>query len=111
MILVGGLGTSLQPALKDKPKCLALINGKPFIDILIDRCILQGLNRFIICVGHLKEQVIDHLDNRKDCEIIYSEEDKPLGTGGAIKKAHEYSVSNDTFIINGDTILRTMSTA
>ena len=43
VILSGGLGTRLQPVLKDKPKCLAPINGKPFIDILLDNCIEQGL--------------------------------------------------------------------
>ena len=36
VILAGGLGTRLRPVLKDKPKCLATINGKPFIDILLD---------------------------------------------------------------------------
>ena len=58
IILAGGLGTRLKPILKNRPKCLALINGKPFIDILIDNLIEQGLKRFIICVGYLQEQVI-----------------------------------------------------
>ena len=83
VILAGGLGTRLQPVLKDKPKCLAPIDGIPFIDILLDDCIEQGLQRFIICVGYLKEQVIEHLCKRNDCIIVFSEEDTPLGTGGA----------------------------
>ena len=66
MILAGGLGTRLQSVLKDKPKCLAPINGKPFIEILLDDCIKQGLRRFILCVGYLKEQVIEHLSQRND---------------------------------------------
>ena len=47
VILAGGLGTRLRPKLNNKPKCLAIINGKPFIDILLDNCIAQGLKRFI----------------------------------------------------------------
>ena len=105
VILAGGLGTRLKTVLKDKPKCLAPINGKLFIDILLDHCIDQGLRRFIICVGHMKEQIIKHLSNRKDCEIVFSDEGEPLGTGGAIKNAYEY-IKGDSFIaMNGDSFI------
>ena len=90
VILAGGLGTRLQPVLKDKPKCLAPINGKPFIDILLDNCINQGLRRFILCVGYLKEQVIKHLSNRNDCKIIFSKEDESLCSGGGNQLRQPY---------------------
>jgi len=80
------------------------INGKPFIDILLDHCIDQGLRRFIICVGYLKEQVIKHLKDRNDCEIVFSEEDEPLGTGGALKNAEPILKSDLVLVMNGDTI-------
>ena len=106
VILAGGLGTRLQPVLKDKPKCLAPINGKPFIDILLDNCIDQGLRRFILCVGYLKEQVIEYLSNRNDCEIFFSEEDEPLGTGGALKNAEPFIKSNPVLVLNGDSFVK-----
>ena len=102
VILAGGLGTRLQPVLKDKPKCLAPINGKPFIDILLDNFIDQGLQRFIICVGYLKEQIIEHLRERNDCEIVFSVENEPLGTGGALKNAETYIKSDPFLVMNGD---------
>ena len=105
VILVGGLGTRLQPVLKDKPKCLAPINGKPFIDILLDDCINQGLRRFILCVGYLKEQVIEHLSSRIDCEIIFSVENKPLGTYGAIINAEKHINCDQLLVLNGDTFV------
>ena len=105
VILAGGLGTRLKPILKNRPKCLALINGKPFIDILIDNLIEQGLKRFIICVGYLQEQVIQHLTCRNDCEIVFSKEYKPLGTGGALKKA-QYLIKSDLYmVLNGDSFI------
>ena len=105
VILVGGLGIRLRPLLINKPKCLMSINGKPFIDILLDYCIDQGLRRFILCVCYRKEQVIEHLRNRNDCKIIFSEEDKPLGTGGAIKNA-ELNIENNEFLVfNGDSFI------
>ena len=58
VILAGGLGTRLKKVLNNEPKCMALINGKPFIDILLDNLVSQGLKRFVICVGYFREQVI-----------------------------------------------------
>lgn len=104
VILAGGLGTRLRVVIKDKPKCLAPINGKPFIDILLEHYIEQGLKRFIICVGHLHEQVTEHLKERDDCEIIFSLEDEPLGTGGAVKKAIPLVESENVLVANGDSI-------
>lgn len=106
VILAGGLGTRLNPVLKDKPKCLAPIKGRPFIDILLDECIDQGLRRFIICVGYLKEQVIEHLSDRNDCEIVFSEEEEQLGTGGALKNAISQIKSDPVIVMNGDSISR-----
>jgi D-glycero-alpha-D-manno-heptose 1-phosphate guanylyltransferase len=83
---------------------LAPINGKPFIGILLDDYIEQGLNRFVLCVGHLHEQIIEYLKDRDNCEIIYSIEDAPLGTGGAIKKAIPFIASDNIMIANGDSI-------
>ena len=105
IILAGGLGNRLKPILKDRPKCMALINGVPFIDILINNCLKQGLRRFIICVGYLKEQVIDHLGNRNDCEIMFSQENKLLDTGGALKKAQPLIKSDIYLVFNGDSLI------
>jgi D-glycero-alpha-D-manno-heptose 1-phosphate guanylyltransferase len=105
VILAGGLGTRLKSVLNDKPKCLASIKGKPFIDILLDDCINQGLRRFILCVGYLKEQVIEYLSKRNNCEIVFSEESEPFGTGGALKIAEPH-IRSDTFLaMNSDTYI------
>lgn len=104
LILCGGFGTRLRDVVKDKPKCLAPINGKPFIDILLDDYIKQGLKRFVLCVGHLHEQIIEYLKDRNNCEIIFSIEETPLGTGGALKKAIPFVESDNILIANGDSI-------
>ena len=61
--------------------------------------------RFIICVGYLREQVIQHLKHRNDCDIIFSEEVKPLGTGGALKNAKNLIISDPYIVINGDSFI------
>ena len=105
IILAGGLGTRLKPVINDLPKCMAPIDGKPFIDFILDYCTRQGLKRFIFCLGHLKEIIIDHLSSRNDCETLFSIEKKILGTGGAIKNAENFICSNQSIILNGDTFV------
>ena len=105
LILAGGKGSRLQPVMNNKPKCLALINGVPFIDILLDDCIRKGLRNFIVCVGMYSDQVVDYLSKRNDCNIVFSNEDEPLGTGGAIKNAKNLIKSDPFVVMNGDSYI------
>jgi NDP-sugar pyrophosphorylase family protein len=103
VILCGGLGTRLKETVPNKQKCVAEIAGKPFLDILIDTVIRHNFRRIILAAGHLAEQVIEYAKNRQDCEIEISLEDKPLGTGGALKNAKKFIYSDNFLVMNGDT--------
>ncbi len=105
VLLVGGLGKRLKSIVHDKPKCLVSINGKPFLDILLGYLTRQGLRRFILCVGYLGEQVIDHLNGYNNCEILFSVEKTPLGTAGALKKAQHHINSSNILVMNGDSFV------
>ena len=104
IILCGGLGTRLRPAVSDRPKALAKIDDKTFLDILIGDMLKHGFKNIILCVGHLKEQIKDHFNYEKDYSIEYSEEEYPLGTGGALKNARSLIKSNTFMVMNGDSI-------
>lgn len=104
VILCGGKGTRLQSVVSDRPKGLALISGKPFIDILLGYLEFQKVRRVILCTGYLKEQYEDYFKSKKNLDIIFSAEDKPLGTGGAIKNAIDVIGSESFFVFNGDSI-------
>ena len=104
LILCGGAGSRLRPLISDRPKGMALIGGRPFLDILVDDLLKQGFQRIIFCVGHLKEQIIEHFKSRKDVDFQFSEEDVPLGTGGAVKNALPRIHSNTILVLNGDSI-------
>jgi NDP-sugar pyrophosphorylase family protein len=104
VILCGGKGTRLYPAVSDRPKALATFGDTAFLDILIDSLKNNGFKRFILCVGYLKDQIKDHYKERDDITVLFSEEDEPLGTGGALKKARSL-IKSDTFVVmNGDSI-------
>ncbi len=102
VILCGGLGTRLNTLLPNAPKALASINGVPFLDKLMTTVNKQGFEKFVLCVGHLKQQIIDHYSQTTNFDISYSLESQQLGTGGAIKNALP-AIKNNFFIaMNGD---------
>jgi NDP-sugar pyrophosphorylase family protein len=107
LILAGGLGTRLASVLADRPKVLAPVGDRPFLDILVDELAARGLRRFVLLLGCRHQQVLDHLAARRgqwpagvDFEI--SVEPEPLGTGGALKLAERFC-ERRFFLVNGDT--------
>jgi D-glycero-alpha-D-manno-heptose 1-phosphate guanylyltransferase len=106
LILCGGKGSRLRPAVQDRPKVLAPVgSGRVFLDILLAQLKEIGFRRFILCCGYLHEQVVQFCEERyKEEDFVFSIEEKPLGTGGAIKNAEEW-VRGDWFaVFNGDSL-------
>jgi NDP-sugar pyrophosphorylase family protein len=105
LILAGGLGTRLRTVLADRPKGLAPIGSRPFLEIQIELLRAQGARRFVLCVGHLAEHVERTLGDgrRLGVRIDYSREgDRLLGTAGALKRADRF-FRPDALVLNGDT--------
>ncbi|MGE5329790.1 MAG: nucleotidyltransferase family protein [Deltaproteobacteria bacterium] len=104
IVLAGGLGTRLKKIVQDIPKPMAPINGKPFLWYIFEYLWRQGVRRVILSAGYKHEIIEEYFEkNYKDISIIYSIEDEPLGTGGAIKKAVLNVEEKDVIILNGDT--------
>ena len=107
IILAGGLGTRLQSVVSDKPKCLATVAGKPFLNFLISFLQVSGIEKFIFSVGHKHEMIEEYLKNNfPETDYKISLEDEPLGTGGAIKLASEKTSEKNILICNGDTLFK-----
>jgi len=110
MILCGGLGTRLRPVAKG-PKALAPLGKEPFLVVLINDLLQYGFRRFILCTGHQGGQIKRFVQGKSEwkkhgIQFIFSEEKKPLGTGGALKLALPLVASKNFVVINGDTLLR-----
>lgn len=106
IILAGGMGTRLQSVVADKPKCLAEINGKPFLSYLCQHLKKFHFNTIVFSVGYKKEMVIDYVKSHPDefpFAYAFAEENEPLGTGGAILNAMPLCLTEDVFVVNGDT--------
>jgi len=103
IILAGGLGLRLRPVVSDAPKAMAPVQGKPFLAHLLENLKRQEVKDVIISVGYKKEFIKNHFGGSYGpVRIRYSEEDTPLGTGGALRKALRM-VKDGAFVLNGDT--------
>jgi D-glycero-alpha-D-manno-heptose 1-phosphate guanylyltransferase len=102
-VLCGGQGTRLRSALADRPKSMALIAGKPFLQLLIERLRCQGIGDVILGTGYMSEKIESYFGsgNRLAMRIRLSRENEPLGTGGALKLA-ESLISDPVLVLNGD---------
>ncbi len=101
VILAGGLGTRLRGIVDDVPKPMAQFNGRPLLDYLVEQ-LSRHFNEIIMLVGYKKDVIKNYFGNRKwGVKISYSEEEEPLGTGGAIKNA-EHLIHGDFLLMNGD---------
>lgn len=103
VVLAGGLGTRLRPVVADRPKVLAEVNGRPFLDYLLDQLTAAGIRRIVLCTGYMAETVRSLLGTRYgDAELEYSVESELLGTGGALRLALPLLASDPVLVLNGD---------
>lgn len=107
VVLAGGFGTRMKGLLGDLPKPMAQINGRPFLELVLDYLCLYNIDKIILSTGHLSEKIENHFGSSyKNASISYSVEKEPLGTGGAIKAALK-TISGDNFLVlNGDTLFK-----
>lgn len=104
VILAGGIGSRLQSVVSEVPKCMAEVNGKPFLYYLFQYLIPFKPEQVILSLGYKHEIVEDWLTSLSlPFEVICKVEKSPLGTGGAIKYALSAVKGSDAIVINGDT--------
>lgn len=106
VVLAGGLGTRLRSVVRDVPKPLAPIAGRPFLAWLLDRLARSGVRRVVLSTGHLGEMVRDAIgDWHAGMRIAYVHEATLRGTGGAVYAALPACQTERVAVLNGDTWL------
>ena len=103
MVLAAGLGLRLRPITNKTPKPLVKVADRTLLDHTLDRLVKAGVERAVVNIHHLADQVERHLTNRTDLEIIISSEaDDLLETGGGVKKALPHLGDEPFYISNAD---------
>lgn len=89
----------------DVPKPMAPVYGRPFLCYVLDRLIDAGIRRLVLATGYKHECIERYFGGQyRGAEVVYSQEETPLFTGGAIRKAAELLESTDFVVLNGDTL-------
>jgi D-glycero-D-manno-heptose 1,7-bisphosphate phosphatase len=102
-VLAGGLGTRLRSVLPDQQKVMASVGGQPFLPRILRQLAAGGAQRFVLCTGHRAEQVRTEIgEEYLGLPVLYSHEEEPLGTAGALRLAHERFGGELWLALNGD---------
>lgn len=129
MLLAAGYGARLQPLTDHTPKPLVPVAGRPMIAYALDKLRAYGIERIVINVSYLKQQLADYFaaqtgapstrsarletpvfraepafgaPHRRFPSVQISEEPAPLETGGGLKHAAPLLGDDPVFVINSD---------
>lgn len=104
VILVGGQGTRLKSLVSDRPKPMADINGKPFLEYVLVDLSKRGVRCVVLATGFMSQCIQDHFGDgrRLGLELHYSVDPTPLGTGGGVKYAARFFDEDNFLVLNGD---------
>lgn len=106
IILAGGLGTRLRSVVSEVPKCMAPVNGEPFLYYLLTALSHYSVQKVVLSVGFKREYIEDWVREHETefpFDIEFAVEDVPLGTGGGIRLALQSCTSDAICVMNGDT--------
>lgn len=112
ILLAGGLGTRLRSVVSDRPKPMALIENRPFMEYVVHELSRHGITDIIFAVGYKGSMVEEYFgdgsrfpaaDGSGPLTIRYSYEEELLGTAGAIRQAGRLVTEDSFFVLNADT--------
>lgn len=108
ILLAGGLGTRLRSVVNDRPKPMALIQGRPFMEYVIRELSMQGMGQIIFAVGYKGSMVEEYFGDGRafGVKASYAYEETLLGTAGAIKNAARHLEGEQALVLNADTFYR-----
>lgn len=110
IILAGGLGTRLRTVLSDRPKPMAMVAGRPFLEWVLLSLAARGVLNTTISAGYQGSAIVNYVNGipaLPGCTTTVVCEPRPLGTGGAILHAARQSASTEKswLICNGDSLI------
>lgn len=103
VLMAGGEGRRLRPLTEQTPKPLLKVGEKPIIEYNIDRLAGVGVKNFHISINYLGEQIENYFEDgsKKNIQIQYIKEDRPLGTIGSVLLADSFQ-NKEIIVMNSD---------
>lgn len=106
-IMAGGLGSRLRPLTDHIPKPMLHVGGKPILETIVENFVSEGFVNFFFSVNYKSEVIKKHFGDGSDfgCNITYIEENKRLGTAGAMSLIKDLP-EDPMIVMNGDLITK-----
>jgi len=106
VILCGGEGTRLGERVRDLPKPMIPLAGRPVLDHIIEALAAAGIRRFILAAGYQGDVVARYYAHTRpvDCLIEVVREPEARGTAGALRWSAD-RLDEDFLIAYGDVFL------
>jgi dTDP-glucose pyrophosphorylase len=105
VIMAGGDGLRLRPLTDTIPKALVEVNGKPVLQLIVERLRQFGITDIILCVRYRGDAIRQAVGDGSawNVNISYIEEEAPLGTAGALGLIRDTS-AEPFFVLNCDVV-------
>ena len=103
IVLAAGLGTRMRPLTDTVPKPLLTVGDKTLLDYALDALAGAGVEKTVVNVHYLADQIEDHIQGRNHPEIFVSDErTELLDSGGGAKKALGLLGPSPFYLLNAD---------
>ena len=106
VVMAGGLGTRLRPLTSETPKPMLTVGDRPLLEHIVEQLQAAGIRRVAIATHYKGERIREHFEDgaRFGVDIQYLEEDRPLGTAGALGMFD--ADAGPVLVMNGDVLTR-----
>ncbi len=104
VVLAGGFATRLRPLTLTKPKPLLPVLDKPLLDWILEGLRRSGASRVVLAVRYMADKIRERYGpGFEGVELVFVEEDRPLGDAGPLRLVDQAVGLNETFmVVNGD---------
>ena len=101
IVLCAGLGTRLGPLTRDLPKPMLPLDGRPLLEYMLVHLRAQGVEDIAINLHHRPQRIVDHFGDGSglDLRLVYSQEERLLGTAGALKRLEPWIGADESFLV------------
>jgi dTDP-glucose pyrophosphorylase/CBS domain-containing protein len=104
VVMAGGFGTRLSPLTEEMPKPMLPVGGRPLLERIVAQLQTAGIQRVNITTHYKPEKIVEYFGTGSafGVDIQYVNEDRPLGTGGALRLLP--LPDTPTLVVNGDVV-------
>jgi len=103
VLMVGGLGTRLQPLTENIPKPMLEVGNKPILQTIVEKFAEYGYLNIVMCINYKSHVIKDYFGDGAEfgVNIEYVSEKDRMGTAGALSLLKD-KPQEPFFVMNGD---------